>query len=147
LQVDRQDQAMTNATDTARSEITLSARFESAIPARVNTDAHLVWRGRHLNTRCLIQIGKTTFLLRIVAGRVEERRTPLPLMASWDFAIRGSASAWHALWQAPPPPGWHDLFALSKRGEMRLEGDLHPLLAHLQYFKDVLSLPRTGAES
>jgi hypothetical protein len=24
-----------------------------------------------------------------------------------------------------------------------LEGDLHPFMAHLQYFKDVLALPRS----
>jgi hypothetical protein len=41
-----------------------------------------------------------------------------------------------------PKPGWHDLFALTKRGEAVLEGDLHPFMAHLQYFKDVLALPR-----
>ena len=42
-----------------------------------------------------------------------------------------------------PRPGWHDLFALTKRKEAVLEGDLHPFMAHLQYFKDVLALPRS----
>ena len=41
-----------------------------------------------------------------------------------------------------PRPGWHDLLALTKRGEATLEGDLHPFMTHLQYFKDVLALPR-----
>jgi hypothetical protein len=41
-----------------------------------------------------------------------------------------------------PPPGWHDLFALSKKGVMVLEGDLQPLMANLQYVKDLLALPR-----
>ena len=41
-----------------------------------------------------------------------------------------------------PRPGWHDLLALTKRGEAALEGDLHPFMANLQYFKDVLALPR-----
>ena len=58
--------------------------------------------------------------------------------------MRGSVQAWAALWQDPPPPGWHDIFALSKRGEMSFEGNLQPFLAHLQYFKDVLALPRGG---
>jgi len=31
---------------------------------------------------------------------------------------------------------------LTKRGEATLEGDLHPFMAHLQYFKDLLALPR-----
>jgi len=58
--------------------------------------------------------------------------------------VRGSAQGWAALWQDPPPPGWHDIFALTKRGEMALEGNLHPLMANLQYFKDVVALPRKG---
>jgi len=126
------------------SESTLAARFAAAIPARVHADPHLVWRGRHLRTRCMVEIGATQFLLRVENGRVAECRSPLPLMSTWDFAIRGSAVAWASLWQDPPPPGRHDLFALAKCGEVRFEGDLHPLLANLQYFKDILALPRTG---
>jgi hypothetical protein len=41
-----------------------------------------------------------------------------------------------------PRPGWHDLLSLTKREEATLEGDLHPFMTHLQYFKDVLALPR-----
>ena len=41
-----------------------------------------------------------------------------------------------------PAAGWHDLFALSKRGELVMEGDLQPLIANLQYIKDVLAMPR-----
>ena len=33
-------------------------------------------------------------------------------------------------------------YQLSPRGEAVLEGDLHPFMAHLQYFKDLLALPR-----
>ena len=45
-------------------------------------------------------------------------------------------------WRPEPRPGWHDLLALTKRKQAVLEGDLHPFMAHLQYFKDVLALPR-----
>ena len=44
-----------------------------------------------------------------------------------------------------PDPGWHDLFALTKRGAASMEGDLRPLLQNLQYFKDLLALPRAEA--
>jgi hypothetical protein len=127
-------------------ERALCARFEQSIPDRVNADAHLVWRGRTLTADCLVQIGTRAFLLRIDAGRIRECLTRLPLLCPWDFAVRGSVQAWSALWQDPPPPGRHDLFALSKRGEMSLEGNLQPFLAHLQYVKDVLALPRKGGE-
>ena len=47
-----------------------------------------------------------------------------------------------------PAPGWHDLFALTKRGAASMEGDFRPLLQHLQFFKDLLALPRRlSAES
>jgi hypothetical protein len=131
----------------AALEEELCARFETAVPEEVNADSHLVWRGRTLSAACLVQIGSTPFLLRIEEGGVKECRKGLPLMGSWDFAIRGSAPAWDAFWQDFPQPGWHDLFAMTKRGEMTMEGNLHPLIAHLQYFKDILALPRKGRKS
>ena len=128
----------------AEAEQALCARFQKSIPDHVNADAHLVWRGRTLTADCLVGIGSASFLLRIDAGRIRECLTRLPLLCPWDFAVRGSVDGWSALWQDPPDPGWHDLFALSKRGEMRFEGHLQPFLAHLQYMKDVLALPRAG---
>jgi hypothetical protein len=120
----------------------LCARFERTILGRANSDRHLVWRGRNLSADCLVQIGTVPFLLRIERGNIRECRKGLPLMCSWVFAVRGSAQAWDALWQDPPPPGWQDIFALTKRGEMSLEGNLQPLMANLQYFKDIVTLPR-----
>ena len=122
----------------------LCARFERVIPERVNSDRHLVWRGRNLTADCVVQIGTVPFLLRIEKGSIRECLKGLPLLCSWVFAVRGSAEGWAALWQDPPQPGWHDIFALTKRGEMRLEGNLQPLMANLQYFKDVIALPRKG---
>ncbi len=120
----------------------LCARFERALLDKWNANSHLVWRGRNLTVDCLIQIGNTAFLLRIEQGRLKECRRGLPLLCSWAFAIRGTVQAWGALWQDPSPAGWHDIFALSKRGEMSLEGNLQPLMANLQFIKDVVTLPR-----
>jgi len=125
-------------------EEALCDRFERYVPEQVNNNRHLVWRGRNLSATCLVQIGTAAFLLRFEQGSIRESRKGLPLMCSWDFAVRGTAAAWDALWKDPPPPGWHDIFALTKRGEMILEGNLHPLIANLQYLKDILALPRTG---
>jgi len=130
------------ANPASAQEQELCARFLEAIPGRVNADAHLVWRGRTLSGDCLVAIGSTSFLLRIESGSIRECRSHLPLLCPWTFAVRGSLQAWASLWQDPSPPGWHDLFALSKRGEMSFEGNLQPFMAHLQYFKDMLTLPR-----
>jgi hypothetical protein len=137
---------MTRAIDdgqvVAQREQALCARFVEAMRARANADPHLIWRGRTLRADCLVKIGTTALLLRIDAGSVRECLEQLPLLCPWTFAVRGSAQAWERLWQDPPPPGWHDLFALSKRGEMSFEGNLQPFMAHLQYLKDLLTLPR-----
>ena len=82
------------------------------------------------------------FYVAIRAGRIVELTAAPILMRSWRFSYRATTLAWASHWQADPKPGWHDLLALTKRGEAVLEGDLHPFMAHLQYFKDVLALPR-----
>ena len=47
-----------------------------------------------------------------------------------------------SFWQPVPDAGWHDIFALMKRKEARVEGDLRPFMANLQYIKDLLAAPR-----
>jgi hypothetical protein len=34
--------------------------------------------------------------------------------------------------------------AMLKAGDLRLEGDLHPFMANLRYFKELLALPRAA---
>jgi len=119
----------------------LQQRFES-IAQRADADARLVHRGRHLTADLKVVVGDAPYLLRIRAGRVDGLQAHMPLFAPADLVIRATQEAWAALWEPTPRPGWHDLFALTKRGAMTIEGDSHLLFAHLQYLKDVLALPR-----
>lgn len=119
----------------------LSDRFARIAPA-VNANAHLVHRGRTLTGVLLVEIGDMPHLLHLDAGRIAAMERRLALFQDRLLTIRGSARAWHALWQPLPEPGWHDLFALTQRGEMRIEGCMHSFFAHLQYLKDVLEMPR-----
>jgi hypothetical protein len=119
----------------------LIARME-ALPELVNADAWLVHRGRFLDTDLMIELGDRPFYMSIAQGRITRlERGPL-LMRTWRFAIRGGADGWRQFWKKIPPPPFHDLFALTKHAGFRIEGDLHPLMANLLYFKDVLSAPR-----
>jgi hypothetical protein len=112
------------------------------LPELVNADAALVRRGRSLSVDVLLEIGATPYHVSIERGRIVRlERGPL-IMRSWSFAIRGSEEAWRKFWLRFPPPHFHDLFALAKRGEFRIEGDHYPLMTHLLYFKGVLAAPR-----
>ncbi len=108
----------------------------------VNVDAALVRRGRNLTVDVLLEVGAAPYYVSIDGGRIVSiERGPL-VMRSWSFAIRGNEQAWRQFWLPFPPPHFHDLFALAKRGELRIEGDLYPLMTHLLYFKGVLAAPR-----
>jgi hypothetical protein len=117
-------------------------RTFAGIPALLDQAPTLVARGRLLDCDCRLGPMDHPFHAAIRAGRIIEL-TPAPvLMRSWRVSYRATPQAWAAYWQAEPKPGWHDLLSLTKRGEALLEGDLHPFMTHLQYFKDLLALPR-----
>ena len=128
-------------TQAAMTETEILDRLHG-LPALAAADPGLLRRGRFLDTEMLVGAGNGSVFLTIRSGRVTAVTAGPGMMRSWHFAVRGSVRAWDAYWQPVPEPGWHDLFALSKRGELRFEGDLHPLVANLQYVKDLLALPR-----
>lgn len=119
----------------------LADAFEH-LPGLLDDDPNLVRRGTFLEARFQVGIGEVPFDVTIAAGRIVSLERGPFIMRSWRFAVRGTAEAWGQFWQPVPDPGWHDLFALTKRGSAVLEGDLLPLVANLQYFKDLLRLPR-----
>lgn len=106
------------------------------------SEEDLARRGRFLSAECLLGSFGAPVHVSIVAGRIAEVSPRPALMRSWRFAFRATPQAWAEFWQPVPPPGWHDLLALAKRGAASVEGDLHPFLSNLQYFKDLLALPR-----
>lgn len=113
------------------------------IAALLDQAPALIARGRQLDCDCLIGPMARPLHVSIRAGRIIELVSAPRLMRSWRFSYCATALAWAAYWQAEPKPGWHDLLALTKRGEAVLEGDLYPFMTHLQYFKDLLALPRS----
>lgn len=97
---------------------------------------------RPVQVDMLVQFDELPVIVRIRDGRVTEIVERGVALQSWDFAIKGSAEGWSRFWLATPPAGWHDLLALNKRGAFTIEGHLHPLMAHLQFIKDLLAAPR-----
>ena len=128
-------------TVSSASDVAVGETF-ARIPAMLGRTPDLVVRGRMLTCECLLGPADHPFHVSIREGAIVDM-TPAPvLMRSWRFAFRASSAAWVEYWQPMPRPGWHDLLALTKRKEATLEGDLHPFMTHLQYFKDLLALPR-----
>ena len=107
-----------------------------------NRDAWLVHRGRFVDVTFLVEVGPTPYLVRIRRGRIEAIEKGPLVMPRWTFALRASEEAWSTFWTAVPRPGFHDLIAMIKVRALRVEGDQHPFMANLRYFKDLMALPR-----
>ena len=112
---------------------------------RVGADARLVHRGRFLDTTFLLEVGEEAWLVRIEKGRIAEMQRGPFVMPRWTFALPASAEDWHRFWSPNPPPGFHDLFALIRFRRLSVEGDMHPFMANLFYFKGILGALRRQA--
>lgn len=112
-----------------------------AIPSLLAKDANLQRRAGSLCCSFLLQIGDAHLHADLAGSALSLMDGPL-LMRSWRFALRGDADAWTAFWEPVPEPGFHDVFALTKAKRFVLEGDLHPFMSRLLFFKDLLALPR-----
>ena len=110
----------------------------------VNADPSIVRWGRRMSETFMIEVGDTQFLLTVRDGKIEKLEKGPFTQRSWRFAIRASRESWEKFWQQPPAPGWHDLFALLRRGDVKFEGDQRVLMAYLQYVKLVLAAPRNA---
>jgi hypothetical protein len=112
------------------------------IAGLVNNDAALVYRGRYVDTTFMIAIDEAHTLLRVREGRVTNVTQGPFITPNYSFCLRASRSVWEKFWQPLPPRGYTDIFALVKQKLMQVEGDLHPFMANLLYFKDVIAAPR-----
>ncbi|RJG02599.1 hypothetical protein [Noviherbaspirillum sedimenti] len=110
----------------------------------VNADERLVWKGRFIDTSFMVEVGETAYLIKVTEGRIASVTRGPFVMPSWSFALRASREEWEQFWLPVPPPGSNDLFALIKRRALKVEGNLHPFMANLFYFKGVMAALRTG---
>lgn len=112
------------------------------LPELANVNAKLVHRGRFLDLRFLIAIGAEEWIIHVREGLIAEVVKGPFLMPNVAFSMRASAHDWAVFWSDDPPPGYHDIFALLKFKRLKLEGDMHPLMSNLFYFKGVLAALR-----
>lgn len=114
----------------------------ASLAERVNADPLLVHRGRFIDTTFLLEVGEDSWLVKIAGGQVVAMTQGPFVMPRWTFALRASAQDWAQFWLPQPPPGYHDLFALIRFKRLRVEGDMHPFMANLFYFKGVMATLR-----
>jgi hypothetical protein len=112
------------------------------LPSLVGGNADLVRRGRFLICDFEIGVGTLPLAVRVEQGHIASVTRGPFLLKPWVFAVRMAPGDWLKFFEPFPAAGWHDLMALSKRGAARIEGNLQPFMANLQYIKDVLAAPR-----
>lgn len=129
-------------TDVIAAEGPPMADLMALLPELVNGDPALLLRGRYIHADLMVEIGSTPYYLTVADGRLTRcDRGPL-IMRAWAFAVRGPEAVWREFWRPMPRPLFHDIFALAKRGEFRIEGDVRPLMTGVLYFKGLLAAPR-----
>lgn len=80
-------------------------------------------------------------------GIVAEVRPGPFVLPAWQTRIAAPRDEWLAFLAPVPRPGHHDIIALLRRGAIRFEGDLHPLMANLLYVKRLLASLRPALAS
>lgn len=109
---------------------------------RVNSDAWLVHRGRYLDVRFLVASGTDHYVIEIHKGRIDSIEHGPFVMPRWTFAMKAEPDVWEKFCVSHPAPRFHDLMALIRFKTLLLEGDQHPFMANLLYFKDVFACLR-----
>src|SRR5699024_10707123 len=115
---------------------------EQALARRFAERAPSFARRRDASFTVLVGFGSLEYLVRVREGCVDDvvDRANRPLLQSFDFTVKALAEAWGRFWQTVPPAGSHDVFALARSGQMMIDGNLHLLMAHLQFVKDLLAI-------
>lgn len=95
-----------------------------------------------LDWQLMLTSGAADFVVTIRDGAVIAVSQGPHVMPSWQTRIAAAPEEWQAFLAPMPRPGHHDIIALLRRGAIRFDGDLHPLMAHLYYVKKLLASPR-----
>ena len=112
----------------------------------VNGNPSVVFRGRLVTTEVQILVGKDEYRIKIEEGRIAGVEEGPFLMRPCSITVRASTEAWGKFWQLYPPPGYQDIFAMTKKGEAEVSGDFRLLMQNLRYFKELLEAPRKLAK-
>ena len=94
---------------------------------------------QYLNTSFMISTIENEYLVNIEKGVVKNVEEGPFVMPSYVFKLTAPKNEWTKFLQHIPEPGSHDIIAMLRRKVLKFEGDLHPLMSHLLYFKLLLA--------
>ena len=94
---------------------------------------------QYLNTSFMISTIENEYLVNIEKGVVKNVEEGPFVMPSYVFKLTAPKKEWIKFLQHIPEPGSHDIIAMLRRKVLKFEGDLHPLMSHLLYFKLLLA--------
>ena len=104
-----------------------------------NTRHSLASMAQYLNTCFIISTIENEYLVNIEKGVVKNVEEGPFVMPSYVFKLTAPKNEWIKFLQHTPQPGSHDIIAMLRRKVLKFEGDLHPLMSHLLYFKLLLA--------
>lgn len=116
----------------------------SALENNAGPGSALAAQAPHCTTTMMLSDQENETLISIQNGVVTSVADGPFVMPGWTFRLTASAAEWQAFLEATPKPGSHDLMAMLRRGVLRFEGDLHPLMSNFLYFKRLLASLRPG---
>ncbi|MFV0333966.1 MAG: hypothetical protein ACK5JR_07845 [Tropicimonas sp.] len=114
------------------------------LPALFAQSEPLLRRSARARITLLLEAGTARRRLRLTPGALSLEAADGP-MDGWDVALRAAPEAWADHWAARPRPDAADILGMARHGRMRIEGNFHPLMQHLQLVKDILALPRAAS--
>ena len=101
--------------------------------------SQLSMMAQYLNTCFMISTIENEYLVNIEKGVVKNVEEGPFVMPSYVFKLTAPKNEWIKFLQHIPEPGSHDIIAMLRRKVLKFEGDLHPLMSHLLYFKLLLA--------
>ena len=104
-----------------------------------NVRHSLASMAQYLNTCFIISTIENEYLVNIEKGVVKNVEEGPFVMPSYVFKLTASKNEWLKFLQHTPQPGSHDIIAMLRRKVLKFDGDLHPLMSHLLYFKLLLA--------
>ena len=101
--------------------------------------SQLSMMAQYLNRCFMISTIEHEYLENIEKGVVKNVEEGPFVMPSYVFKLTAPKNEWLKFLQHTPQPGSHDIIAMLRRKVLKFEGDLHPLMSHLLYFKLLLA--------